>query len=586
VADIDDMHVRSPVAYSLDHALLLIGATGVVLAVGFLALVLPRTSIGWIYVLAVIIFWTFLAAGLLAWHRRPSNGIGVLIVLGGFALYLGILADTGVPLLVVVAEVCATLVLAVTVHLLHAFPSGQLRGTFSRATVISGYVVCTVLQAPHYLFAPHNPAHSLGIVDRPDLLNLGLWVQRGAGFLVVAATVILLISRLLRSDATRRRVLVPLFGYGIFAILFWPVGQVALAGVPGVTPLLVVLLQFLIIGGVPIAFSLGVLRGGFARTNELQELGAWLGTAGSARPALTSAVARTLGDDTARILFWMAEREAYVDASGVPAALPAANSDRAWVTVELDGRLVGAIEYDALLIADRRLAQTAGRVVAIAVDRQRLIVELLTSQRELRDSRSRLVLAAEQERRRIARDLHDGIQVQLVLLALQAGQLAHAAGMTNEFRRDATALREGIDSAAGGLREFVHAVVPSTLVEHGLSAAVEDLVDRMPVPTTLELGIGDESLPHAIESAAYFVLAEGLANTLKHSHATTCAVRLNHTDGWLHIDVHDNGIGGAAFDNGVGLSGLNDRVDALGGTLRLTSSTANGTRLSAELPCG
>jgi signal transduction histidine kinase len=329
-----------------------------------------------------------------------------------------------------------------------------------------------------------------------------------------------------------------------------------------------------------------VLRGGFSRTNELQELGAWLGSAGDARPALTSAVARTLGDDTIRVLFRMAEREAFVDANGVPTELPAKDSGRGAATIELDGRLVGAIEYDSVLIADARLVHNAGRVVAIAVDRQRLTAELLASERELRRSRSRLIQAAELERRRIARDLHDGLQVQLVLLALQAGQLSHAADVTDEYRHGAITLRQGIDSAAAGLREFVHGVMPSTLIEHGLPAAAEDLVDRMPVPTTLELGIGDDSLPQVIESAAYFVLAEGLANTLKHSRATACAVRLNRTVDRLYIDVHDNGVGGASFENGAGLSGLSDRIDALGGELRIDSSPDNGTRLYVELPCG
>jgi signal transduction histidine kinase len=266
--------------------------------------------------------------------------------------------------------------------------------------------------------------------------------------------------------------------------------------------------------------------------------------------------------------------------------LPAKDSGRGAATIELDGRLVGAIEYDSVLIADARLVHNAGRVVAIAVDRQRLTAELLASERELRRSRSRLIQAAELERRRIARDLHDGLQVQLVLLALQAGQLSHAADVTDEYRHGAITLRQGIDSAAAGLREFVHGVMPSTLIEHGLPAAAEDLVDRMPVPTTLELGIGDDSLPQVIESAAYFVLAEGLANTLKHSRATACAVRLNRTVDRLYIDVHDNGVGGASFENGAGLSGLSDRIDALGGELRIDSSPDNGTRLYVELPCG
>lgn len=583
--DFTGASVRSPLARSLDRGLVLLGASGVVLAAVFLALVLPGTSIAWIYLLAVVIFWLFLAAGLLAWRRRPSNGMGTLIILGGFALYLGILADTRVPVLVAISEVCATLVLAVTFHLLHAFPSGRLRGGISRATVIAGYVVCVALQAPLYLFDPQNEVRAIVIADRADLVSVGIWLQRGAGLLVAAATVAVLASRIVHSRATHRRILIPLFGYGIFAVLFGPFGPLLLGSMPGTSPLTGVVMQLLVYAGVPIAFSLGVLRGGFARTSELQELGSWLGSTGTARPALTSAVARTLGDDSLRVLFWMEDPDIFVDADGDPAVPPPVDSGRAIVNIELDGRLVGAIEYDSVLIADVPLVQTAGRVVAIAVDRERLTVELLASQRELRRSRARLVEAAERERRRIARDLHDGLQVQLVLLAMKAGALAHAVGVPDPYRDGATALRLGIDSAAGELRELVHAVMPATLIEHGLSAATEDLVDRMPVPTRLELGVEDGSLPPMIESAAYFVLTEGLANALKHSRATECAVRLTRADGRLHIEVHDNGVGGAALERGTGLSGLGDRIHALGGELRIVSPARSGTRLLVELPC-
>jgi signal transduction histidine kinase len=168
---------------------------------------------------------------------------------------------------------------------------------------------------------------------------------------------------------------------------------------------------------------------------------------------------------------------------------------------------------------------------------------------------------------------------------MKAGALAHAVGVPDPYREGATALRLGIDTAAGELRELVHAVMPSTLIEHGLSAATEDLVDRMPVPTRLELGVEDGSLPPMVESAAYFVLTEGLANALKHSRATECAVRLTCADDRLYIEVQDNGVGGAAFEDGTGLSGLSDRIDALGGALRIDSPPGSGTRLLVELPC-
>ncbi|MBS1904986.1 MAG: sensor histidine kinase [Actinobacteria bacterium] len=570
---------RSAIARSLDRSLLMLGVAGLTLGVIYLALTLPVHEQWWAYALAIVAFWTFIAAGILAWQRRPSNGMGALIVFGGFSLYVGMLADTGVPILAAVGVLCATLLLAVTLHLLHAFPSGRLRGRFSRATVIGGYLVCTVLQAPLFLFDGNSPSPELVIADRPDFVALGGVIQQVAGLLVTLATVVVLASRLRRSDAVHRRVLIPLFGYGIFAVLFGPFGPMLLTALTGMAPDQGVIVQLLVYMGIPIAFALSVLRGGFARSGELQELGTWLGGSDGTHPELRSALARTLGDDSLRVLFWVPERDVFVDADGVPTRLPQGDG-RAAVDVELDGRLIGAIEYDSDLIAEDGLVRMAGRIVAIAVERDRLTAELLASRRELLRSRARLVETAERERRRIARDLHDGLQVRLVLLGMHAGALARAEEASDGFRRDATALREGIDSAAGELRRFVHAVMPSTLIEQGLAAAAEDLVDRMPVPTALELGLGEADLPQTIESAAYFVIAEGLANALKHAEATACAVRVIHDGDVLSLEVGDNGVGGAAAP-----VGLRDRIEAVGGVLKVDSPAGGGTTLRVELPC-
>ena len=202
----------------------------------------------------------------------------------------------------------------------------------------------------------------------------------------------------------------------------------------------------------------------------------------------------------------------------------------------------------------------------------------------MRRSRERIVEAADRERRTIARNLHDGLQVRLVVLAIEAQQLA-TDRLTGADQEAATALRVGIDAAAADLRDLVHAVMPAALVERGLLAAAEDLVDRMPVPTRLRLDELDRPLSRSVQSTAYFVLAEGLANALKHSHATKLTVRLGQAADNLLVEVSDDGIGGAHL-SGTGLRGLADRVDAHGGRLDLQSSSGQGTQLIVEIPCG
>jgi signal transduction histidine kinase len=263
--------------------------------------------------------------------------------------------------------------------------------------------------------------------------------------------------------------------------------------------------------------------------------------------------------------------------------LPRPGTLRSSVGVELSGEPIGAIVYDSELIDDPELVRTAGRVVALGVDRERLTAALRLTEQSLRRSRERIVETADRERRRIAQDLHDGLQVQLVLLALEAQQLANELDSSAVTRIRATELRRGIDSAAAELRTLVHAVMPSSLVERGLAMATEDLMDRLPLPSSLHLGnIG--SLPRTVESTAYFVVAEAVANVMKHAGASKVDVRLAKTAGTLNIEVVDNGVGGASIDRGTGIRGLLDRADVLGGSLRLDSPAGRGTNLQVQLP--
>jgi len=580
--------LRSATSRSLHVALVELGAVGVVLGVVELRLV---TTAGyapvWLLTLFVVVGWCYGAAGLLAWWRRPSNRMGALLVAGAGAWLVATLLNTRDPVLAAAGAVGATVPLAVIVHLLHAFPGGRLRGRGSRLTVAAGYVVAVVLQAPLYLFTGRASVDTdLVIVDRPDLASGFHRLQDVAGAAVMAATLVLLAGRLHRAERPQRRVLAPLFSYGILAVVLIPLSSTLVRPLTGVDPRTLVAVQLVAVGGVPLAFALGLLRGGFARTGEVDELAARLGFSDGGRPGVGAALAQTLGDPSLQLLFWAEALGRHVDAAGTPTPLPTPGSGRGTAPVELPGRPVGAIVYDPVLLGDASAVRAAGRVVAIAVDHERLTAELLASEESVRLSRARIVEAGDRERRRIARDLHDGLQVQLVLLALAAQQLAAGADVSAVTRAGAVSLRAGIDDAAAELRHLVHGVMPAPLIERGLASAIEDLVDRVPVPTRLELDPTGGGLPAAVESTAYFVVSEGLANAVKHAGAGKLAVRLARAGELLVIEVSDDGRGGASIAGGSGLRGLADRVDALGGRFAVDSSVGQGTRLVAELPCG
>ncbi len=571
---------------SLQSALTHVGVSFALLAMMVtILLVASPNEPTWLLMLFVVVALSYASAGMLAWRRRPSNGLGALMMAGGFAWLVASLSNTAVTPLVAIGVIVATLPIAIVVHLLHAFPSGRLPDRASRITVAAVYLVTLILQVPLYLFHPiPGPEGVLAIADRPDLTALARSVQGISGSLVMIATTVILLGRLRRAEPDQRRILGPLYLYGVLTVLFVSFSANVLERLLGMDVLLRVALQLAVLGGVPIAFALGVLRGGFRRTGEIQELGSWLGTAHGGRPALGETLAQTLGDPSLELMFWVPERSLYVDGAGRPVDLSVTESRRALVEIELSGRRVGAIAYDATLIADAELVRTAGRVVAIAVDHERLSAEVMASREELRRSRARIVEAADTERRRIAQDLHDGIQVQLVMLALEAYAVGDDPTASPSVHEAAAKLRIGLDATAGELRRLVHGVMPALLIERGLYAATEDLIDRMPIPTGLELAGDDHGLPAGVQSTAYFAISEGLTNAVKHSQATRLEVQLDRDGSLLTIRITDDGVGGATPGIGAGLRGMADRVDVLGGRVQMDSLPRQGTRLLVEVP--
>jgi len=577
---------RTPLVLSFRRSLLAMLAAGTLLAVLLTALMPWDGPAGHAVLLLPALFLVYTCTGLIAWQRRPSNRMGPLILAAGAAVYLGGLSNTEVPGLESIGAVCGTLVLAAAVHLLHAFPSGRLRGRASGATVLGSYVAALPLEAPRYLFDPTGPAPWLAVADSPQAVAAGAAAQRVVGIAVMLATAAVLARRAARATPAQRRVLLPVYAYGILAVLGIPLSAALPEDVLGPTARGVA--QFAVLGGIPLAFALGMLLGGFARTGEVEELGTWLGAPGAGGSDVAAALSATLGDPSLRLSYWVPDRRAFVDTGGRPVDdgpdRPPAPG-RGSVGIQVQGAAVGGISYDAGLIEDRELVATAARVVAIAVDRERLTAELRASHAALQASRERLVEAIDGERRRIAQDLHDGLQMRLVLLALEAQRLGGAPEATAETAARATQLRRDIDAAAADLRQLVHDVMPAALVERGLWAAVEDLADRMPLPTHLDLRPGAAALPRAVESTAYFVVAEALGNAVKHAAADSVSVRLAVDGAWLRIAVDDDGVGGAAPNGGAGLVGLADRVDVLGGWLALTSEPGRGTHVTVELPC-
>ena len=206
------------------------------------------------------------------------------------------------------------------------------------------------------------------------------------------------------------------------------------------------------------------------------------------------------------------------------------------------------------------------------------------SRAELMASRARIVAAADETRRRIERDLHDGTQQRLVSLGLIARTAeADVAAGRGDPRAELSRLAAGLTDAAAELQEFSRGIHPAVLSERGLGPALRTLARRSAVPVDLEVA-ADARYPEPVEVAAYYVASEALANAMKHAQASRVEISLATLRGSLLLSVRDDGIGGADPARGSGLAGLTDRVEALGGSIRLDSTAEAGTHLTADLP--
>jgi signal transduction histidine kinase len=202
---------------------------------------------------------------------------------------------------------------------------------------------------------------------------------------------------------------------------------------------------------------------------------------------------------------------------------------------------------------------------------------------ELDASRARIVEAADMARQRIERDLHDGAQQRLVSLALNLRMLQTNLDADSEAARELEAARSELDETLDELRDLARGIHPSVLTDRGLAAALSGLVSRSPVPVELNAD-GVDDLPAPTQTTAYFVVAEALTNALKHSRCNSVSVTVAKDNGFATVEVCDDGVGGTDARQGSGLSGLADRVSALGGTLEIESPVGQGTTIRARVP--
>jgi signal transduction histidine kinase len=227
---------------------------------------------------------------------------------------------------------------------------------------------------------------------------------------------------------------------------------------------------------------------------------------------------------------------------------------------------------------ERALREKAERHAEEAADRQRQVEQLAA---ELTASRRRILAVGDETRRRIERDLHDGVQQRLVTLSLMLSGIRDR--VPAEVRADVDEVSDGLAATLEELRDLSRGLHPAILVEAGLGPAVRALARRSPLPVRVQMQT-DGRLPGSCEATAYYVAAEAFTNAAKHANASAVDILIERADGALTVQVRDDGVGGADATRGSGLIGLRDRVEAVGGTMTVDSPAGAGTVLTARLP--
>ena len=540
---------------------------------------------------------TYALAGLLWRHGRPSSAFGMLLLGETALVILTSLAGSSVPALYLMGVLAGWGAAIGATWLLLAFPGTRPSG--SAWIVIWLALAAFVLgELPLILTAPTVPGlpavgRCLGACPaNPALLvhasgTAGSFRHVEATLQAVWASGLLVFIGLNFARATRphRRTLTPLYAAAVPFVAAFAANAVAadLGGVTFGAGALAVFVGTRIVA--PLGFIGGLL---FARVYAGEAL-EYMARRLSGRPSVASVeqlVRRVLDDPQARLVFWLPRREHFVDRHGTRVDLAPADEGVTWRAFGHGDTRMLAVVHDAALSDEPELVEAVGAATLLAFENRRLQQDLLDSVAALRASQRRLVGAASSERRKIERDLHDGVQQKLVALRIQLQLALEIVEGESVAGSRLAGIGTAFDDALDELRSVAHGIYPPLLADGGLVAGLQDAARRSIVPVALDVtDVGRFS--EDCEAAVYYCCLEALQNVDKHAgYDAAASLRLWREGRVVHFAVCDDGDG---FDallamRGAGLTNMADRMGAVGGLLSVRSAPGKGTTVEGRLP--
>ena len=536
--------------------------------------------------------------GCYMWARRPSLRFARLVVASGFWFGATTMIASADPSVFALGRVVVALFWVLLLYLFLSFPTGRINERKARWTMSAMVVMTVVLWVPIVLFAHRLPIGG-GFVDCRGgaCPSNGLMVVSGSAtvgnaFSTAAnawAIVILVVGGILVAGRLRggsrlvRRTLAPPL-LAMCALLAVTALRVALSdvGTPGVLQATGWAGRAVAVA-LPFSFLLGMLMGRLLAGEASRDLLGGLGYEQANAAGTRDVLAHALDDPSLRLAVWLPESRCYVDPAGAEIQIPAEGSGRSIWDVGEDGQPMALIIHDPALDELPNLGDAAAAACRLSLVNARREARLLASIGELRDSRGRVVRAADAERRRIERDLHDGAQQRLVALQLRLAVLFDQDSPDKAVLRQ---LEAEAEAASDELRALVHGIYPPVLAERGVAEALRVMALAAPIRTQIDAQDVGRLVPE-IESTIYFCCHEAVQNAAKHAgiHATVL-IHLREHAGVVTFEVRDDGAG---FDPtteppGSGLSNLRDRVGAAGGELEIYSAPGRGTTIVGSIP--